>query len=292
LKLVVRVNEELSLDAGTSETDGPGVLIRPPQTTVFHQVLAYLHAKPDPARPVPGTPGRHTATATAALTLRWGSYLAVLIDGHKPAVAPALPAGTSRISDDEMARINIEASAALADWIDVYRSDPGFFQGIVRRAVAFLPMVETTPAVVPESLFTALASPAMATTVRQAVFPHALEREEANAQAFPSRVFANALVNTAWRNGPVEDIHAGRTTYYPLHQRRMTPLEETTLMAFAIDRLAMGLHVCDQLATEQPRRTWPEQVLPYGLARMSLITPYNWSLTESSREVNLPVTLP
>ena len=31
----------------------------------------------------------------------------------------------SRISDDEMARINIEASAALAEWIDLHRTDPG-----------------------------------------------------------------------------------------------------------------------------------------------------------------------
>ncbi len=36
------------------------------------------------------------------------------------------------------------------------------------------------------------------------------------------------------------------------------------------------------------RRSWPEQVLPLGLARMMLITPSGWTLTESSREVRLP----
>jgi hypothetical protein len=29
-------------------------------------------------------------------------------------------------------------------------------------------------------------------------------------------------------------------------------------------------------------------VLPYGLAKMLLITPSRWTLTESSREVRLP----
>jgi hypothetical protein len=46
--------------------------------------------------------------------------------------------------------------------------------------------------------------------------------------------------------------------------------------------------VCLQFALEQPRRPWPEQVLPYGLAEMLLITPSRWTLTEASREVRLP----
>jgi hypothetical protein len=41
-----------------------------------------------------------------------------------------------------MARINIEASAALAEWIDIYREDPGgrLYEQLVNRAVAYLPM--------------------------------------------------------------------------------------------------------------------------------------------------------
>jgi hypothetical protein len=49
---------------------------------------------------------------------------------------------SSRISDEEMARINIEASAALAEWIDIYRADPGRRQytQLVDRAVYYLPI--------------------------------------------------------------------------------------------------------------------------------------------------------
>jgi hypothetical protein len=46
--------------------------------------------------------------------------------------------------------------------------------------------------------------------------------------------------------------------------------------------------VCLQFAMEQPRRPWPEQVLPYGLAETLLVTPSRWTLTEASREVHLP----
>ncbi len=53
--------------------------------------------------------------AAAALTLRWGSYLAVLLDRDKSVWNEASSPSTGRISDEEMARINIEASAALAE---------------------------------------------------------------------------------------------------------------------------------------------------------------------------------
>jgi hypothetical protein len=104
-----------------------------------------------------------------------------------------------------------------------------------------------------------------------------------------SRILANALVNTAWRNGPVETVHAGAYQGYPLDQRRVTLAEERELMAFVSERLALGMTVCLQLAMQRPRRSWSEQVLPYGLAGILMITPSTWTLTEATREVRLPV---
>jgi hypothetical protein len=101
-------------------------------------------------------------------------------------------------------------------------------------------------------------------------------------------VLANALVNSAWRNGPVENIHAGDFRRYPLDQRRVTLAEERELMAFASERLAQATSVCLRFALEQPPRPWPEQVLPYGLAELMMTTPSRWTLTEVSREVRLP----
>jgi hypothetical protein len=126
--LQVRVNDDLVLDAGTyeerPEPARPGAIHPPPSSTLFHQVLAYLRAKPDPPNRASGSMGGREGVAAAVLVLRWGSYLAVLLDRHKPVWPVVRSASTSRISDEEMARINIEASAALAEWIDLYRADP------------------------------------------------------------------------------------------------------------------------------------------------------------------------
>jgi hypothetical protein len=67
----------------------------------------------------------------------------------------------------------------------------------------------------------------------------------------------------------------------------VTPAEERELMRFASDGMTMGTTVCRQLATEQPSRPWAEQVLPFGLADLWLVTPSGWTLTENSREVRV-----
>ncbi len=148
--LHVRVNDELALDAGTcemaSDPSGPVWIIRPPATTLFHQVLAYLREKPDPPRCPSGSMVGREGVAAAALVLRWGSYLAMVADHDKPVWPEVNSPSTSRISDEEMARINIEASAALAGWIDLYRADQGgrAYEQLVNRAVAYLPMPKRT----------------------------------------------------------------------------------------------------------------------------------------------------
>lgn len=296
-RLQVRVNEEVVLDAGTCEEvsgpHGPEWLIHPPETTLFHQVLAYLRDKPDPPKRPSGAMVGREGVAAAALVLRWGSYLAVLLDRDKPVWPEVRSASTSRISDEEMARINIEASAALAEWIDLYRRGPGgrHYTQLVQRAIGYLPMPQKTAKLKVREI-AALADPEMAARVVQAADAERLARGQAGAERWPSRMLANALVNTAWRNGPVEKVHAGSFRGYPLAQRRVTLAEERELMRFASAGMALGMTVCLQLARERPRRSWPEQVLPFGLAEILLITPSRWTLTEASREVRLPPSSP
>jgi hypothetical protein len=292
-QLRVRVNDELLLDAGTCEEvpgpDGPERLIRAPETSLFHQVLRYLRAKPDrPVRPSGSTAGRE-GVAAAAVVLRWGSHLAVLVDRDRPLWPAARSEEISRISDSEMARINIEASAALAEWIDLCRaeSDGRLYTALVDRAVNYLPM-PTRTARPTGGPFATLADRELATRLVEACGPERVTRVRADAERHPSRVFANALVNTAWRIGPVESIHAGHARGYPLDRRRVTPAEERALMRFASDGMARGMMVCRHLATEHPGRPWPEQVLPYGLATMMPVTPRGWTLTKTSCDVRLP----
>lgn len=148
--LQVRVNDELVIAAGTCEAtlepSGPEWIIRPPATTLFHQVLAYLREKPDPPTQPSGSMVGREGVAAAALVLRWGSYLAVLADHDKAVWAEVDSPATSRMSDEEMARINFEASAALADWIEPYCASRGGRgnERLVDRAVAHLPMPNKT----------------------------------------------------------------------------------------------------------------------------------------------------
>jgi len=259
-----------------------------PPTTLFRQVLAYLESKPDPPVRLSGSRTGREGVAAAALTIRWGSYLAVLLDREKPVWSETSRGETSRISDEEMARINIEASAALAEWIDLFRSDRGgsFYMQLVNRVVYYLPMPrKTTKLKVTE--FAALAAADLAERLIQATDTAQLETVRTKAERHPTRIFANALVNTAWRNGPVESIHAGRFRGYPLDQRRITVMEERELIDFASQRLALGMAVCSELALQHHHRPWHEQVLPYGLAEILMITPTGWTLTECSREVRL-----
>src|SRR5205823_10703883 len=119
MHLSVRVNSELSLDVGSCEEirmlNGSELLIRPPHRTLYNHLLDYLRSKQTPPAPLSGSFVGREGVAATAMTLRWGSYLAVLLDREKPIWTEVHSPQTSRISDHEMARINIEASAALAD---------------------------------------------------------------------------------------------------------------------------------------------------------------------------------
>jgi hypothetical protein len=294
-RLQVRVNDELMLDAGTCEMTsaptGRPLIIRPPATTLFHQVLAYLREKPDPAKRPSGSMVGREGVAAAALVLRWGSYLAVLLDHDKPVWSDVNSTTTSRINDEEMARINIEASAALAQWIELHRANRGrAYEQLVNRAVAYLPMSPKTSRLKVTEVG-ALAVPELATPLVAAFGTSKasqLEQARTDVERYPSRVLANAFVNTAWRNGPIEFVHAGCYRSYPLDRRRMTLAKEREIMAFASERLAQAMSVCLMFLVEEPPRSWTEQVLPFALAESMIITPSRWTLTEVSRDVRLP----
>jgi hypothetical protein len=60
-------------------------------------------------------------------------------------------------------------------------------------------------------------------------------------------------------------------------------------MTFASVALSDAIWICREFTTEEPRRSYAEQILPFGLGEEFRITPENWTLTESSREVQLPL---
>jgi hypothetical protein len=144
--LTITVNDQLTIDAGywqecVEEDQTPYRLISPPQTAMYRQALSYLEEATKDMK-APAKSRLHfgeVAIATVAVCLRWGSYFAVLAKHDLPQWAAAFDPEASCIGDGEMARINIEASAALADWIDLMQADQQRFRKLVKAAVQLLP---------------------------------------------------------------------------------------------------------------------------------------------------------
>src|SRR5206468_6457590 len=141
-------------------------------------------------------------------------------------------------------RINIEASAALATWNDLYREDPGgrLYTQLVDRAVYYLPMAEEDV----EAEGHRVRSPrrpggsgAGGPGNRRHSTRSGTRRRRASLEPRPcQRPREHGLAQRARGS-----IHAGGYRGYPLDVRRVTPAEERELMGFVSERLALGMTV-------------------------------------------------
>ena len=158
-----------------------------------------------------------------------------------------------------MARINIDASAALAESVDLFRADQDqrLYFKLVDRAVCYLPMPERKPKL-DFNEFLALANPEISAKLVDACAAAYLGTARAMRSVSPP-ASSKMLTNHAWRNGPMEEIHAGAFREYPLDQRRMTPAEERELMGFASERLALGMRICRRFSAATDRAPGPSK---------------------------------
>lgn len=143
--LTVPVNDTLVLDAGwweeTLEQSISGAplpcrLIHPPAPTMYEQILRSLAGISSAGEPPRRLDFREVGLATIAVCLRWGSYFAVLADRSRPLWAQTAQEEISQVGDREMARIHVEASAALAQWIELMRTDNRRFRQLLKAALA------------------------------------------------------------------------------------------------------------------------------------------------------------
>jgi hypothetical protein len=212
--LTITVNDQLTIDAGywqecIEEDQTPYRLISPPQTAMYRQALSYLEEATKDMK-APAKSRLHfgeVAIATVAVCLRWGSYFAVLANHDLPQWTAAFDPEVSCIGDGEMARINIEASAALSDWIDLMQADQQRFRKLVRAAVQLLPFpIAHLDGSTYYSRFRALGAINSATGRRYLMEAFArdfgsewLEREKARVLVHPTRALANGVLNEHWR---------------------------------------------------------------------------------------------
>lgn len=105
------------------------------------------------------------------------------------------------------------------------------------------------------------------------------------AVAYPYRALANAIVSLAYRNGPVESVHAGSEAAYRINHRRFTDRQARKVIRFTAERVSAVVSaypLWDENLLDLP--PWPERMV--GLPFI-LLYPHGWSLTESSSQIRL-----
>ena len=300
--MTISVNNHLTIDAGSwqervEEDHMPHRLVSPPHTSMYRQVLSYLE-ETTRIEKVPPKSQLHfgeVAIATVTLCIRWGSYFAALTDHDLPQWTAAFDPEVSCIGDGEMARINIEASAALSDWIDLMRADQPRFRKLVKAAVQLLPFpIVRLDGATYYRRFRALVAFNLAHGRRYLVETFAqdfgsqwLERERGRILLNPTRALANGILNEHWRNGSgIEDVHAGSIAPpRPLTQRRLRSVQETLLMQETAELFVPTMRALYAVVSKPSEKSWPQQALPYAIA---FKPPTDWSLSEQSREFALP----
>jgi hypothetical protein len=300
--LTINVNEQCAIDAGywQERVEGgqtPYRLVSPPQTSMHRQVLSYLEETTRDEK-VPSKSQLHfgeVAIATVALCIRWGSYFAVLTNRDLPQWAAAFDSEVSCIADGEMARINIEASAALSDWIDLMRADQQRFRKLVKAAVQLLPFpiaqLDGSTYSNRFRAFSAINSAHGRLYLMEAFVrdfgSQWLEREKARVLVHPTRALANGILNEHWRNGSgIEDVHAGGVAPpRPLTQCRLTKAQETLLMQETAELFVPTMRALYHVISKPSEESWPEQALPYAIA---FKPPADWSPDEQTRAIALP----
>jgi len=301
-RISVDVCDAFILNAGWwEETRGghisdplPCRLIHPPEPTLYDQILGYLETIFSDAKVPPKSQLNfgEVAWATIAICLRWGTYFAVLTDQTKPLWPQTEQQGVSLIADEEMARINVEASAALARWIELMRTDDGHFRKLV-KAAQHLPLLpspldeKTNPTFYRLMSFwnSAQSRQNLLVMLREQYGQEWFEQKRGAIMPNPVRWLANGLINASWRNtSGIEDMHAGRWEALPLLQQRVTLLQADTIVQNMAQGIVPSMHALYNVLKKKSEDEWQERV--FSLAIRFSLPPY-WSLTEQSREVLL-----
>jgi hypothetical protein len=252
---------------------------------MFQQVVDHIEAKPRPADRYVRLADE--ARAAGAVCLRWGSYFALLADSSRPFSPDAWNENTSQIADDEMARMNIEISAAIQWWLTLKGSDEQRYTQLVQRALAYLPLGRKTVTRSPEGdVLRECATAAMANAVRLAWHAEHLEGDLRLAGTHGVRAIANTIALLSWRNGPVENVHAGRRSGHRFNERRVLPRDEKAIIRQVQDVLHAALNTIEHMTLDNAWPPPPERVLPF---MRPFCHPRDWSYTEQSRVVELPM---
>lgn len=211
------------------------------------------------------------ADAIAACCWRYGSYIHLLTGGefYPPF---RVDRELSRLGDTEMKRINLEFSSGLADWLATRAADPAMINWRVRATLALLPITWRRP--------DSFAEPDPDTTPFGRTLHEAISQFTTTPDwALPTpREEANRVVVWAYRNGPIEHLHAG------IYSQGMEMPGFKRLYADEILRLSS--QIAEKLAFHlAAREQLGEDYLRFALRAMSNNSAHGWSLIEETAPI-------
>jgi hypothetical protein len=306
----IKVSDELTLDAGSIEETRDQLVIHPAATPMIDQLMRYLEGKP---YHYSGIQTRHMAVGFTALCVRWGSYLATLMDGETdlhpaiPGFHKEQPSEYSFISDSEMKRLNIDISYNLYRIVQFSRERGEHdLWDLLTKARDYLPMphkqVQMNRQKVNE-IYAGVATGAMVVARFESGEGGDLPGSGSNGSAEPKlrqvgpenadRVLANALTCQAWRNNIIEEIHGGKTLEEAIrpHQQRFNRQNQLALMReltanmggvlFTMDTLFDPDYDVRNLLPVRPQTATAMANSFYGASAWS------WSVSDSSSTVTL-----
>ena len=112
-----------------------------------------------------------------------------------------------------------------------------------------------------------------------------LEQKRADVMPNPARWLANGLINAYWRNkSGIEDIHAGEWEARPLLQRRITPMQEYTIVQKVAEGIVPSMHAIYNVVNKKSQDDWNERVLSLAI---NFSPPDYWSICAQTTEVLL-----
>ena len=128
------------------------------------------------------------------------------------------------------------------------------------------------------------------TSLQEKIGEAYLYREKERLSSNLLRAVANGVVNETYRNGPIENVHAGvgedaRYLPRPLTQRRISAFAEYQVLGTTANRLFPILHALYKVITKETGETLDEKLFPYAVL---FKPPDDWSLAEETRVVKLP----
>ena len=278
MELTITVAEGLFLNAGTASMQVDTLCIYPPELALFDQLCTWLDQCPPPTV---GSNHWVLGIGATALCLRWGTYLAVLMDEAKPVDPRTKQPATSMVSDEEMMRINIEASSNLARLLRLRHQNEDAFFDRLRRAYEWLPMPQRRVKRNWEPVQMILGTLMGIHQAKEIRLPEGAK----TAVSPPYRTLANAIIHLTYRNGPIENSHAGWEAAFPLDHRRFMDRQARRIIRFTAERLSpfvSAMPLWDEELREMP--PWPERIAMLSAWREY---PHNWSFTEFGSQIQL-----